>query len=325
MTWLKNNRIDETGRNIDYLEIKLFWQDIRDKLIGICENSLKRIVKTDYDKYTIQFRAKFSEWLYIIYDIYIEQIIEDKIKDVMVWSINWIKNTNLSKNWVFLTFSWEFWNEYSLLNFMDFIDWIKYNYNKYMWAIYRLDYKIDVFNVTVDETYSMIDKTKFNVKNIPCRRDLESNELTYYTLNFCEDLIRIYNKKLDIFDKWKQEKYQDIIKYDWPVTRIEVQLSRKKFARKLIKDIFDLFEYGESALIKKMKKYYKYEIFKDEKLKQINFDITKNIILRKEREVLNFNKIMYNSYLKKLLDKKWWIKFLKKSWYDVEKIIFCKK
>jgi len=53
-----------------------------------------------------------------------------------------------------------------------------------------------------------------------------------------------------------------------------------------------------------MKKYYKYEIFRDEKLKQINFDITKNIILRKEREVLNFNKVMYNSYLKKLLDKK---------------------
>ena len=74
-----------------------------------------------------------------------------------------------------------------------------------------------------------------------------------------------------------------------------------------------------------MKKYYRYEIFKDEKLSQINFDITKNIILRKEREVLKFNKVMYNSYLKKLLDKKSGIKFLKKSWYDVEKLIFCKK
>jgi len=70
-----------------------------------------------------------------------------------------------------------------------------------MWAIFRLDYKIDIFNVTVDETYKMIDKSKFNVKNIPCRRDLETGELTYYTLNFSEDLIRIYNKKLDISDK----------------------------------------------------------------------------------------------------------------------------
>ena len=314
------NRYEQTGKNIDYLEVKLFWDDIKTKLSWLTENSTTRSIKTPYYKWIIQYRATFQAGQYIIYDLYISEIEGKKLEQwKKIWSINNIKRKDTPKNWVFLTLSGEFWNEFDILVFMDFINWIDYNYNKYMWAVYRLDFKIDIKDISVQTIYDNLDFKKIESHNIRMVKTWkDEKKLTYFKLEFTEDLLRVYDKKLDILDKQK-EGYEDYLKTSKDITRVELQLSRKKFAKKLIKDIFDIFEYWEDALVRKIRRYFVYEFDYAKKLNWIKFNITKDEIQEREKKKFNFSKIMFEAYIKKLLDNKRWKKYLKNKIIELEK------
>lgn len=313
--WTQKRKI--IYENIDYLELKLLWPTIKDLLAGIVENSPKKIV-WDLFKFEIRFRARFWDWKYMIYDIY---FLDSEInKTEPIGSINWIKS-DTSKSGVFLTFpGYPFATETDIIT-ITFLDAIQYNYEHYKFIPYRSDYCIDVQWVEVQDIYDLLytEKIPFVIPNII---DPKTWKMTWFKLPFSEDILRVYNKKLDISDRETFEtidKYQEYLDNPLHITRIELQLNRPKFKKKIIYDLTEITQYSKQALYKKINKYINTENLP-----------TKNIILKKDinyQEInqakkLKYSKTMFLAYYNKLYNTIDWKKYLKQHYSKIYSELF---
>lgn len=305
----------EIYSNIDYLEIKLLWEKIKILLNSLVVNSPEVII---WD-YCIRLRDSFRNWDYLIYDIiYADNYVLKK--DIKIGSINYIK-AKTSKNGVFLSFPWLPFKNYGAEIVYHFLDSIDYNYTLYHFQVFRLDFCKDFEDSEVQWFTKRIDFSKLSFNNFPIRFDTKDKKPTRFVLPFTDDLLRVYNKKLDISDRGTSEKipwYKDYLKNKNYITRVEVQLKRNKFKNKIITDLSDLFDYWESVLTKKLNKYFLFNIAVSNIVFSKDIDYLE-ISYQKEYE---FSRKMFLAYKNKLIANPYWIKFLKSEFIELEKTIF---
>ncbi len=302
--------------NIDYLEIRLISSSIKELLSGIVVNSPTYYI----GDFSIQLRDTYKDWMYYIYDVFYRDT-DILNREIKIASINWIKNTNLSKHWVYLTFPWLPFKNYWWVIVYHLLDTLWYKYQVYKFQVYRLDFCMDFEKLSVKNmTWSLLTE-KLNFNNFPIRFDPKTKKPTWFALPFAEDTLRVYNKKLDINDRetfndipW----YKEYLKNDNVITRVEIQLNRNKFKNKFVYDLDSLYEYWKNSLYKKLNKYFSQEYI----TKNIVFEKDINYLEQTQKKEYEFSKKMFLAYKQKLIANPYANKFLKNQIKDLEQQIY---
>jgi len=282
---------------LDYIELNISSENTFYFFNSFVDNSPFRFLK-DYTFTLIPWKDKSISISYK--DIKVASLFENKF--------------NQWKNWLYLTFYWTYFNfDYSdIVKITDLLDIIGFKYNYHSLVPYRFDYCIDIKDIEVDSIFNSLDLQKIKQKNIWSRINTHTWKITWFIINYDDYSVRVYNKKLDIKDKWLDSKssiYKEYLNYWWYITRIEIVLKRKNIKKYIFKSYNDINLYWQNRLMWFFNKYLytNFPIF-TQNLEDNKIDIEKNI--KKEYE---FNKNMFLSYYEKLKNSKLWNEFLKKK------------
>ena len=230
-------------QNIDYLEFKIN-QDI---VSGLVLNSPYKYL---WHNFHLEFISSYKD--FSLYSLFYNN---DKIS-----TLNFFTNDKKNKKWLYLHYASQSIHKY----WFDLINLFLYNFNNSKIDLFRFDYCND-FNID----YDSIDKQLIFYNSTRDKKTRSSDDMgeTYSYRTYSEYALRIYNKKLDIYDKKLEYLYKDYEKYN-NVTRIEFKVLRKKIKRHNL--TIDNYLYICSNMGNKMvKKHFNIDMF-TENLKSFN-------------------------------------------------------
>lgn len=274
---------------IDFLTMRIKKDKIHKTFYWICINSpvvfLDSIIwldfKIEYDEY---------KWTHTFYNLY--DLKNNKLAQICITDISNKKSDVYDK----ITFYWTFFNLY----------WLEYIYQ--IFDYFYLDYETSVFtrlDLCMDFNEYKVSDFKYKIEYL---EKVKTFWTTWKSLEMNKEYkFRVYNKLLDILDKWLYKiednngysKYNDLLQGFELLTRLELQLNSRIIKDKLltIKDVFD-----NEKMSKIFRNYY-IQVF------QTNLKKTRFEKIEKEKDLYTYqkyldkiehSKIMTSAYIKKL-------------------------